>query len=36
MYADNLIMFASPTVSDMSMVRTIFHIFEGVSHPVFS
>jgi hypothetical protein len=31
MHADHLIMFASPTVSDMSMVRTIFHIFEGAS-----
>jgi hypothetical protein len=29
--ADDLIMFASPTASDMSMVRTIFHIFDGAS-----
>jgi hypothetical protein len=31
MYADDLIMFASPMVNDMSMVRTIFHIFKGAS-----
>jgi hypothetical protein len=31
MYANDLIMFASPTVSHMSMVRTIFLIFEGAS-----
>jgi hypothetical protein len=31
MYADELIMFASPTVTDLSMVRTIFDIFDGAS-----
>jgi hypothetical protein len=31
MYADDSIMFASPMVNGMSLVRTIFHIFKGAS-----
>jgi hypothetical protein len=31
LYADDLIMFAAPSGRDLSMVRTIFDIFEGAS-----